>query len=265
MSDQPSAFVAHDGKQYQGPPPAGWWQANDGRWYPPQAAQQPPTPAPPTPTGPPTPQPGATNGQQPMYPGPEAGQPWWKRPWVLAAAGVFVVLALVVSLFDDPDETSTAAGDGAEQTTTSADTTTTAPPATEPAVQDFATGDWAARVAEIAASDTSPTEKHDAVIWLSDEFVMDEAAIAQQLEYIVGEFRSGDYITRLTEEEYAVTNMFIALTLEQSASDPEVAGLAFDFFQNTKYVYRGVDAPGSEPVLANERQIEAAIASLGLG
>lgn len=34
---------------------------------------------------------------------------------------------------------------------------------------------------------------------------------------------------------------------------------AFDFYQNTKYVYRGVDAVDSESVLANEHQMNKAI------
>lgn len=35
MTDQYQTFQGADGQHYQWPPPAGWWQAGDGRWYPP--------------------------------------------------------------------------------------------------------------------------------------------------------------------------------------------------------------------------------------
>lgn len=72
------------------PQGAGWWQASDGRWYPPEShpdarsQQPPPGPSPTTPpsAGPASPPPGPTTppsgpppGQPPMPGGPAAGQP----------------------------------------------------------------------------------------------------------------------------------------------------------------------------------------------
>ncbi|WNS79265.1 hypothetical protein RRU94_17065 [Domibacillus sp. DTU_2020_1001157_1_SI_ALB_TIR_016] len=42
---------------------------------------------------------------------------------------------------------------------------------------------------------------------------------------------------------------------ENFQSEP-IDAFAFDFWQNTKYVYRDVDAPDSQPVQANEEQMD---------
>lgn len=37
--ENPASYIAHDGNEYQWPPPVGWWQATDGRYYPPRQDQ----------------------------------------------------------------------------------------------------------------------------------------------------------------------------------------------------------------------------------
>lgn len=42
MVDPPPDFEAYDGTRHAWPPPTGWWQATDGKWFPPQQAMQAP-------------------------------------------------------------------------------------------------------------------------------------------------------------------------------------------------------------------------------
>jgi hypothetical protein len=93
----------------------GWWQASDGKWYPPNM-----TPG----SLPPPPPPVVEEASRP---------PWWRRRWVLITAGVVVVL-MVIGALSSPDEDDE---DGEVATeTTSADTTSDEPtpePTEEPA------------------------------------------------------------------------------------------------------------------------------------
>ena len=92
-----------------------WWQASDGKWYPPESRQAPPPPPPP-------PAPGTSSGPD---------QPWWRLWWVWVLIALAVCLFLLIPLaFGDDDSSSTATGDEAPQTTTTQETTTTTAPTT---------------------------------------------------------------------------------------------------------------------------------------
>ena len=68
----------------------GWWQASDGKWYPPESASLPPPPAPPA--APPPPPPDAGGGGDGSGPKP----PFWRPRWVLITAGIVIVIVLVI-------------------------------------------------------------------------------------------------------------------------------------------------------------------------
>lgn len=106
----------------QGP---GWWQASDGKWYPPESHPGSAPVAPQT-----VPEAGASGPGDPQRP------VWWKRRWVIVTAAV-VVLLLVVSAVSGGDEEpaseeDAAADDGATSTSDPGATTPDAPaPTTE--------------------------------------------------------------------------------------------------------------------------------------
>ncbi|WNS78792.1 hypothetical protein RRU94_02275 [Domibacillus sp. DTU_2020_1001157_1_SI_ALB_TIR_016] len=62
--------------------------------------------------------------------------------------------------------------------------------------------------------------------------------------------------------EYMLGNIFKSEVVENhyknSQQDP-VDAFAFDFWQNTKYVYCSVDAPVGQPVQVNEEQMDKAL------
>ena len=137
--------------QAQGP---GWWQASDGKWYPPQTAAQ---PFPSTAQGLPV-----ASAANPGSGDLEAGKqtPWYERTWVLALSLLFcfpiglillwvnkrftpttkiivtavvLALALIAGIADSlspPDESKEAKGAATSEAQTTAKPTTTAAPAT---------------------------------------------------------------------------------------------------------------------------------------
>jgi hypothetical protein len=82
----------------QGP---GWWQASDGKWYPPE---QHPSHAVQTLTLPPT-QSYSDFSQPSTTPG-KPKKPFWRRWWAIAI-GAFILLMVAVSLAGSPEETTT--------------------------------------------------------------------------------------------------------------------------------------------------------------
>lgn len=116
----------------QGP---GWWQATDGRWYPPEAhpnyrvANQ--RPAPPTHY---PPEPGRQIGQSAAtrVPSQPTKKPWWRRWW---AIGLWVVLGVGVisALASNGDETK--GEESAAATTAAASSVAAAAPTDQVAVE----------------------------------------------------------------------------------------------------------------------------------
>ena len=81
----------------------GWWQASDGKWYPPQTASPsiPPPPPPQTPSSPPVEDDGGDGSDKP---------PFWRRRWVLITGGILIVITALTDTSGD-DESDTATGD----------------------------------------------------------------------------------------------------------------------------------------------------------
>ncbi len=120
----------------QGP---GWWQASDGKWYPPESHPSSPPPTPPPFA--PTPQPYAVT---PGGPAARPKKPLWKRWWFLVAVGV-VVIGVIAAIASPKDDDETAVSDStAGATTVPAESTdgpteTTGSPASAPASTEAAT------------------------------------------------------------------------------------------------------------------------------
>ena len=86
----------------QGP---GWWQASDGKWYPPEqhpqaASTLPPPTQRPVPQAPITPPPAITPFGSP---GGRSKRSWWRRWWVIAI-GVVIAVAVVAGIVGDKDQ-----------------------------------------------------------------------------------------------------------------------------------------------------------------
>ncbi len=125
--------------------------------------------------------------------------------------------------------------------------------------------DWKASLAEIIKEDSSPTEKADAVELLARDYNPGDEELKEFEKYIVKEFRTGKYLQDPENAEYMLSNLFKSVVVERSYDDSEnepIDKFAFDFYQNTKYVYRGADAPDSDDVKENEAQMNKALSDI---
>ena len=117
----------------------------------------------------------------------------------------------------------------------------------------------------IAISDSSTTEKHDEVARLVKDYTVNEVDLKQFEKDIIAEFTSGKYLNDITNDTYMLTNLFKSMVIESNYEDSEsipIDKFSFDFLQNTKYTYRGVDAVDSTAVKSNEEQMQKSLAEM---
>lgn len=80
---------------------------------------------------------------------------------------------------------------------------------------------------------------------------------------VVEEYNAGNYLAHTGDAGYMLTNLFKAVVVEGKHADGEpIKDFAFDFYQNTKYTYRGIEAVDSDSVKANEAQMDKALAEM---
>lgn len=123
----------------------------------------------------------------------------------------------------------------------------------------FSEQTWEEKVEEVADSYKTETEKHDEIVMFAVNYDPTYEEKKEYEESLVSEYRNGNYLSNLYDEEYALSNIFKATVVEKYYEDSKnhpMDSFAFDFLQNTKYVYRGVDTPNSESVKSNESQMD---------
>lgn len=121
---------------------------------------------------------------------------------------------------------------------------------------------WQDTVKKIATSSKTETDKFDEVMIYAKNYQPTKQELSEFEDYIVGEFTNGNYLTDIKNHEYMLTNIFKAAVIDKQYDDKEQSPIdhfAFDFLQNTKYTYRGVDAVDSTAVKANERQMKRSL------
>ena len=122
---------------------------------------------------------------------------------------------------------------------------------------------WEEQVKLIASSDKSETEKHDEVVMLAKDHEATEAEVKEFGDFIIQEYKSGKYLSDIKNHEYMLNNLFKSTVVEENLEEGNpMKDFAFDFLQNTKYTYRGVDAVDSSSVKSNEEQMAKALAKM---
>ncbi len=114
---------------------------------------------------------------------------------------------------------------------------------------------WAETIKQIAKSDSAPTEKADAAESLARKYKPDNEELLDYFIYISKEFADGTYLSQIDNDEYMLTNIFKSVLVEKHTQNKNLKDFAFDFYQNTKYTYRGVEAVDSDSVVSNEEQM----------
>lgn len=124
---------------------------------------------------------------------------------------------------------------------------------------------WQDKVKEVAAMEGNETEKADAIERYARNYQATDDELKEFEDYIIQEYKAGNYIMDISNHEYMLTNIFKSLVVERSISDETnpIKNFAFDFYQNCKYNYRGVDNMTSESTLSNEEQMNKALEEMG--
>ena len=137
------------------------------------------------------------------------------------------------------------------------ETNTTEPEQESEKETETTTSNWQEEITTLANNSDAASDKYYAL----EKFMMNYEATANEIEEfssdIVNDYKSGSYLNELENHERMLTNIFKGYIVEKNA-DGALKDFAFDYFQNLKYTYRGVDAVDSESVKSNEAQMDKA-------
>ncbi|MEB9684754.1 hypothetical protein BK742_25910 [Bacillus thuringiensis serovar pingluonsis] len=122
--------------------------------------------------------------------------------------------------------------------------------------------DWGYKIKEVASSDKSTTEKFDEVSKYAHDYKPSNDEIKQFGNDIIKEYKDKNYIKDISNHEYMLTNIFKSQVVDGNASEKPLKDFAFDFWQNSKYNYRGVENATSSATQANERQMDKALSKM---
>jgi hypothetical protein len=118
---------------------------------------------------------------------------------------------------------------------------------------------WEAKIKEIASSDKTPNEKFDEISKYAHDYKTSKDEVKQFGDDIIKEYKDKNYIKDVSNHEYMLTNIFKSQVVDKNASEKPLKDFAFDFWQNSKYNYRGVENATSSATQANERQMDKAL------
>ncbi|MCY1690704.1 hypothetical protein OVA29_08540 [Exiguobacterium sp. SL14] len=118
--------------------------------------------------------------------------------------------------------------------------------------------DWKSEVQKLADGDGSPTEKHDATYMLVKQANLSKKEIILFEKELVKDYKSGNYLS-FKDDQTALMRIFKSVAIEKNTDNAAMKSFSFDFYQNVKYVYRGVESPTSEAVKSNEDQMNDAL------
>ena len=120
---------------------------------------------------------------------------------------------------------------------------------------------WKNKIEEIANSSDVVADKYYSIEKYMMDYEADESEVKQFADDIIADYESGSYLSEKDNHERMLTNIFKSYIVERNA-DGSMKDFAFDYHQNLKYVYRGVDASDSDEVKSNEGQMDKALVEL---
>lgn len=132
--------------------------------------------------------------------------------------------------------------------------------------KDAVASNWEDKLKEIMAMDGNASDKFNEIDRFAYEYEPTEDEVSEFETYILAQYQSKKYLQDTSNAEYMLENIFKSSVVNRYYKDDNsnpIGKFAFDFYQNSKYVYRGVDTVGSESVLANERQMDKALLEIG--
>ncbi|MGW8826118.1 hypothetical protein ACWGNU_28780 [Paenibacillus lautus] len=127
-------------------------------------------------------------------------------------------------------------------------------------VDETAVIDWELALKELASEGSSKTEKADAAERLARDYKPNDDELADFQKFIVDEFKSGKYLADSGNDAYMLSNIFRSVVVNRSIEESQpISEFAYDFYQNSKFVYRGADTVDSDSVKSNEEQMNKSL------
>lgn len=117
---------------------------------------------------------------------------------------------------------------------------------------------WQDKIAELVANSDVAADKFYALEKFLMEYEATDAEVEEFSTYIIEDYKSGTYLSDISNHEHMLTNILKSYYVEKN-SEGALKDFAFDYFQNMKYTYRGVDSIDSESVKSNEDQMNEAL------
>ncbi|MHA7139844.1 hypothetical protein ACRTEV_21670 [Rossellomorea arthrocnemi] len=121
---------------------------------------------------------------------------------------------------------------------------------------------WEDKIKEVSLMDVSANDKFNEVSMFANDYSPTKEEISNFEEYILAQYNEGKYLKDISNDEYMLGNIFKSQVVDEyytQGDNVTIKSFAFDFWQNSKYVYRGVDKVDSEATLANERQMDKSV------
>ncbi|PFU51477.1 hypothetical protein [Bacillus thuringiensis] len=135
----------------------------------------------------------------------------------------------------------------------------TAKPVQETAPMPAQSIEWEEKIKEVSSGGGTTTEKFDEISKYAHDYKPSQAEVKQFGDDIIKEYKDKNYIKDISNHQYMLTNIFKSQVVDKNASEKPLKDFAFDFWQNSKYNYRGVENAKSSATQTNERQMDKAL------
>ncbi|QUL57703.1 hypothetical protein KDC22_15190 [Paenibacillus tritici] len=143
---------------------------------------------------------------------------------------------------------------------------TAAAPTTQPSAEPTASNssmNWESAIKQISQTDTPASQKATAAEVLAKSYTPASEELSDFESQIVEEYTAGNYLAHIEDAEYMLTNLFKSRVVEQNHTEGEaIKEFAFDFYQNTKYTFRGAETVDSDAVQSNEAQMDKVLSEI---
>ncbi|QWI44679.1 hypothetical protein [Bacillus mycoides] len=177
---------------------------------------------------------------------------------IIAIFAILVIIMVIDISNDDPKPKETTK-ETTKNTTNDTVKETTTQPKIEAIKETTNATNWEGKIKEVASSDKTTTEKFDEISKYANGYKPSNDEVKQFGNEIIKEYKDKKYIKDVSNHEYMLTNIFKSQVVDKNASEKPLKDFAFDFWQNSKYNYRGVENATSSATQANERQMDKAL------
>lgn len=122
---------------------------------------------------------------------------------------------------------------------------------------DVSKEDYKTYIKKVSKEESSATEKFDKIELYAKEYQTTEKEAKQFLDDIIEAYKNDEYLSDIENDKYMLTNIFKSYVVNKHYGDNNAEGdFAFDFYQNSKYIYRGVETIDSDSVKSNVKQMK---------